>query len=67
VRAVCQPPPEVFSTLDAAMRKKGDKAREWIAVRLEDFEGTHVADARFLAVLKRYAPATTEAGAPPPP
>jgi acyl-coenzyme A thioesterase PaaI-like protein len=67
VRAVCQPPPEVFSTLDAALRKKGDKAREWIAVRLEDFEGTHVADARFLAVLKRYAPATTEAGAPPPP
>lgn len=54
VRAICEPPAEVFTTLDAALRGKGDKAREWVAVRLEDFEGTHIAEARFLAVLRRY-------------
>ncbi|WIG94907.1 DUF4442 domain-containing protein [Myxococcus sp. SDU36] len=53
VRAICEPPPEVFNTLDATLQQKGDKAREWIPVRLEDFEGTHIADARFLAVLKK--------------
>jgi acyl-coenzyme A thioesterase PaaI-like protein len=54
VRAICEPPAEVFTTLDSALRQKGDKAREWVPVRLEDFEGKHIADARFLAVLKRY-------------
>ncbi|WP_164008546.1 PaaI family thioesterase [Pyxidicoccus trucidator] len=54
VRATCEPPAEVFTTLDSALRQKGDKAREWVPVRLEDFEGKHIADARFLAVLKRY-------------
>ena len=53
VRAVCEPPGEVFTSLDTALRQKGDKAREWVPVRLEDFEGKHIADARFLAVLKR--------------
>ncbi|MBZ4415499.1 DUF4442 domain-containing protein [Myxococcus sp. RHSTA-1-4] len=54
VRGICEPPVEVLTTLDAALRQKGDKAREWVPVRLEDFEGKHIADARFLAVLKRY-------------
>ncbi|MCP3135907.1 PaaI family thioesterase [Pyxidicoccus xibeiensis] len=53
-RAICEPPAEVFTSLDAALRQKGDKAREWLPVRLEDFEGKHIADARFLAVLKKF-------------
>ncbi|NMO17120.1 DUF4442 domain-containing protein [Pyxidicoccus fallax] len=54
VRAICEPPEDVFRSLDAGLRQPGDKARQWVPVRLEDFEGKHIADARFLAVLKRY-------------
>jgi acyl-coenzyme A thioesterase PaaI-like protein len=53
VYAVCEPPPEVFSTLTAALSQKGDKAETWLPVRLVARDGTLVTEVRFLDSVKR--------------
>jgi acyl-coenzyme A thioesterase PaaI-like protein len=53
VSAVCEPPPEVFTHLESALRNPGDKAETWVPVKLLDSDGKLVAESRFLAVFKR--------------
>ncbi len=53
VSAVCEPPPEVLSALEHALRDKGDKAEAWLPVRLLAEDGTLVTEVRFLDAVKR--------------
>lgn len=53
-RAVCEPPVELFATLEGALRQKGDKVEEWIAAKLLAEDDSVICEARFLAAIKRY-------------
>ncbi len=53
VSAGCEPPPALLASFREALRQKGDKAQDWVPVRLEAEDGTRVAEARFLMALKR--------------
>ncbi len=53
VVAVCEPPPEVFGTMEEALRQKGDKAEAWVHVQLLAEDGTVVTEVRFLDSVKK--------------
>jgi acyl-coenzyme A thioesterase PaaI-like protein len=53
VYAVCEPPAEVLSTLEGALRQKGDKAEAWLPVKLLAEDGTLVTELRFLDSVKK--------------
>ena len=53
VYAVCEPTPALLASFREALRHKGDRAQDWVPVRLEAEDGTLVAEARFLMALKR--------------
>lgn len=53
VSAICEPPAEVFSALEGALRQKGDKAEAWIPVQLLAEDGTLVTEVRFLDSVKK--------------
>jgi acyl-coenzyme A thioesterase PaaI-like protein len=53
VYAVCEPTPEVLSSLEGALRQKGDKAEAWLPVKLLAKDGTLVTEVRFLDSVKK--------------
>lgn len=53
VYAVCEPPAEAFSALEAGLKQKGDKAEAWLPVQLLAKDGTLVTEVRFLDAVKR--------------
>jgi hypothetical protein len=53
VHAVCELPAEFFSSLEGALREKGDKAEAWAPVRLLAADDSVICEARFLAAFKK--------------
>jgi len=54
LRAVCEPDEAAFAALDEARTNESGKSEAWVPVRLEGPDSALVAEARFLAALKRF-------------
>lgn len=54
LRAVCEPDEATFAALSEARTNESGKSEAWVPVRLTGEDGALVAEARFLAALKRF-------------